>query len=189
MKGMEIIGQEDLPTVERQQAAHPRVQKKDEDPLGARDIETKKAERKKTSGSVMSRKFTFSQSERLRRKADFDRAYSEGKRIVSSSLVLFFCPSPSEKTRLGLSVSKKIGKAVVRNRVKRLLREAFRLNKHELRKGYDILLVARRGVERLKFREVEGAVLGLFRRGGLLVEGRWSRPEDQPPAGGGRSVE
>ncbi len=189
MKGMKIIGQEDLPTVERQQATDPRVPKKDEDSLGARDTETKKAERKKTPGGVVAREFTFSRSEKLRRTADFDRAYSEGKRIVSSSLVLFFFHSPSEKTRLGVSVSKKIGKAVVRNRVKRLLRETFRLNKHELRKGYDILLVARRGVERLKFREVEAAVVDLFRRGGLLVERRRSRAGDEPSVGEGQLVE
>jgi ribonuclease P protein component len=188
MKGMEIIGQEDLPTVERQQASHPRVQKKDEDPLRARHIETKKAERKKTAGSVMSRKFTFSRSERLHKRADFDRVYSEGRRIASSPLVLFFCPSPSEKARLGVSVGKKIGKAVVRNRVKRLLREAFRLNKHQLNKGYDVLLVTRPGAERLRFREVEAAVLGLFRRGGLLVQRRPSRPEGQPPVAAGQPV-
>jgi len=116
------------------------------------------------------RKFTFSRSERLRRTADFDRVYSEGKRIAGSSLVLFFCRSLPDQTRLGLSVSKKIGNAVVRNRVKRLLREAFRLNKQELKKGYDILLVARRGVEGLKFRQVEAVVLDLFRKGGLLLE-------------------
>ena len=79
---------------------------------------------------------------------------------------------------MGLSVSKKIGNAVVRNRVKRLLRETFRLNKHELKKGYDILLVARRGVKGLKFRQVEAVVLDLFRRGGLFVEESGRPSED-----------
>jgi len=126
------------------------------------------------------RRFTFSRSERLRKTADFDRAYSEGKRIAGSYAVLFFCPSPSGRTRLGLSVSKKIGKAVARNRVKRLLREVFRLDKHKVKKGYDILLVAREGVAGLSFRQVEEVVIELFRRGGLLAEGDCVASRDQP---------
>jgi ribonuclease P protein component len=53
--------------------------------------------------------------------------------------------------------------------VKRLLREAFRLNKNRVKKGHDIILVARKGVEELNFRQVEAQVMDLFGRGGLLV--------------------
>lgn len=122
-------------------------------------------------------KFSFSCRERLRKTADFNRVYSNGRRVAHSSLVLIFDASPTELTRLGLSVGKRIGGAVVRNRVKRLLREAFRLNKYRLKKGYDILLVARKGVEDLTFREMEVQVLGLFRRGGLLTEATENPPE------------
>jgi len=149
--------------------------------VGPRYIETQEAERKKTPGGVAVRKLTFSRSERLRRSADFDRVYSEGKRVASPALILFLGPSPAENTRLGVSVSKRIGGAVTRNRVKRLLREAFRLNKHRLKKKYDILLVARAGVRGLNFHRVEAAVLDLFRRGGLLVE-RQNSPPENPPA-------
>lgn len=126
----------------------------------------------------MKRRFRFSRRQRLKKVSDFNRVYSEGRRIASWSLILIFGASPVEVTRLGISVSKKIGKAVVRNRVKRLLREAFRLNKHKLKKGYDILLVARKGVESLKFQEVEAQVLELFRRGGLLFRAGENPPEE-----------
>jgi ribonuclease P protein component len=127
--------------------------------------------------------FSFSRSERLRNTADFDRVYSIGKRIASASLVLISDASPADVTRLGISVSRKIGKAVVRNRVKRLLREAFRLNKHRLKKGYDILLVARKGVEDLKFRQIEVQLLELCRRGGLLVQAIQNSRKETPADG------
>jgi len=114
-------------------------------------------------------RYTFSRSERLRKSSDFDRVYSSGKRFTSSTLTVIFDASPVGATRVGLSVGRRIGKAVVRNRVKRLLREAFRLNKHRVKKGYDIILVARKGVEELNFRQVEALVMDLFGRGGLVV--------------------
>lgn len=169
MQGDQIIGKKNLSTIECQSESHPRVQKKNEHPLGTRYIETQKAQREETPDSLGMRKLTFSRSEKLRKPSDFHRVYSSGRRIVSSSFVLIFCSNASEVTRFGFSVSKRIGNAVVRNRTKRLAREAFRLNKCKLKKGYDILLVARKGVEELKFRQVEALVLDLCHRGGLLV--------------------
>jgi ribonuclease P protein component len=171
IEGKQSIGQEDIPTIKHPEEPHPRVSKANEHPLGARRPEKQKAEGEKTPDRVAVERYTFSRSERLRIASDFDRVYTSGTRIVSSRLMLIFAPSPVGVTRMGLSVSRKIGKAVVRNRVKRLLREAFRLNKHQVRKGYDILLVARKGVEDLKFRQVELVLMDLSRKGGLLERG------------------
>lgn len=137
--------------------------------MGACRTEEQKAEGEKTPERVVVQRYTFSRSERLRKSSDFDRVYSSGKRSTSSTLTVIFDVSPAGATRVGLSVGRRIGKAVVRNRVKRLLREAFRLNKNRVKKGHDIILVARKGVEELNFREVEAQVMDLFGRGGLLV--------------------
>lgn len=81
----------------------------------------------------------------IRRGADFDRVY---RRRVSASdryLLVFGCPNGLTDTRLGLSVSRKVGGAIVRNRWKRLIREAFRLSRPELPAGLDLVVIPRRG--------------------------------------------
>lgn len=72
---------------------------------------------------------SFPKSRRLLTKTDFDRIFGLGLKVVSSRLVVIAAPTAvesAEENRLGLVVSKKVGNAIVRNRVKRLLREAFR---------------------------------------------------------------
>ncbi len=84
---------------------------------------------------------------RIRRQADFQRAY--GRRCTASDrlLLVFGCENDLPHPRLGLSVSRKIGKAVFRNRWKRLLREAFRLSRERLPAGIDLVVVPRRDAE------------------------------------------
>ena len=80
---------------------------------------------------------------RLKSSADFQRVYDDGRRAGDAHLLLFALPSPSAVTRAGFSVSRKHGNAVRRNRLKRLLREAFRLNRHRLPAGFDFVLIPR----------------------------------------------
>lgn len=96
---------------------------------------------------------------RLTSSGDFDRVYRQGKSAVSDALVVYcFDREPGEAVRLGLSVSKKIGKAVVRNRVKRVMRDAFwRLSDGQIGDGRDYVLVAKTGiVEVMESRGQEG---------------------------------
>jgi ribonuclease P protein component len=94
---------------------------------------------------------------RLSRSGDFDRVYREGSSRGNRFLVLYSFArgedEPEEFARLGLSVGRKIGKAVVRNKVKRAVRQAFWDLGDELEPGHDYVIVARAGVEGLLERE------------------------------------
>ncbi|MES2792014.1 MAG: ribonuclease P protein component [Planctomycetota bacterium] len=88
----------------------------------------------------------FRATQHLRRGADFERIYARQCRGSDQHLLIFADVNQLPCTRIGLSVSKKHGGAVRRNRLKRLLREAFRLSQHDLPTGLDLILIPRQGV-------------------------------------------
>src|SRR6476469_1722531 len=93
------------------------------------------------------RPLTFPQSRRLKTPAEFDRCYKRKRSASDDVLIVYACENGLDHPRLGCSVSKKIGNAVVRNRYKRLFREAFRLSQHDLPAGTDFILIPRPGGE------------------------------------------
>lgn len=102
---------------------------------------------------------------RLSRSADFERVYREGRSHASRHLVVYAFPRVEEEVevRLGVSVGRKVGSAVERNRVKRVLREAFAATADELPRGYDFVVVARGDVAALAEREGKPGVEGELR--------------------------
>lgn len=90
---------------------------------------------------------TFPVECRIRRGSDFQRAYQSRQRVSDGRILLFGIRNELGISRIGLSVSRKHGNAVERNRRKRLLREAFRLTRSRLPAGYDFILIPQQGVE------------------------------------------
>jgi len=101
---------------------------------------------------------------RLTDKRDFQRVFHHGQSFANRYLVLYYLKNrTNEQFRVGFSVSKKVGKAVTRNRVKRLLREAFRLEKGRIKEPMDFVVIARPSAAELEFAEIRQNVLHLLR--------------------------
>jgi ribonuclease P protein component len=88
--------------------------------------------------------FAFRPAHRLRRPADFQRVYDRRRSAANEFLIVYACENDLPHARVGLSVSRKFGGAVQRNRLRRLYREAFRLTHHLLPAGLDLVLIPRR---------------------------------------------
>ena len=99
---------------------------------------------------------------------EFRRAYSRGKSAVSRNLVVYCRRNKSSENRLGITVSAKLGCAVVRNRTRRRLREIYRLNESKLSPGWDIVIVSRGRGTTAGYRELEADFLSLAGQLGLL---------------------
>lgn len=107
--------------------------------------------------------FRFTKAEHLTLKREFERVFQEGKVFKNALIVLYIAPNNYQHSRLGLVVSKKVGNAVQRNRIKRLFREAYRLNKHLIACHIDIIAIPRHSFSpNLKLPDVEDALKKLL---------------------------
>jgi ribonuclease P protein component len=114
---------------------------------------------------------------RLRRNADFQRVRAAKRSWAHPLLVLYAAPNDGAPTRIGISVSKRVGGAVVRNRVRRRVREAVRLRLPDLQAGHDVVFIARPSSGEADWPALRGAAEQLLRRAHILDE----------PAVGGRA--
>ncbi len=94
---------------------------------------------------------SFKKEERIQRHSDFKTIYNKGGKSDTEHFLVFINSNGLGRRRLGVSVSKKIGTAVHRNRVKRLVREYFRLQKEKIPQSSDILFVAKAGAHKITY--------------------------------------
>lgn len=107
----------------------------------------------------------------IRKNAEFRKVYRRGKSFSNRLLVLYMYRNNLNKevSRIGISVSKKVGKSVIRSRVKRLISESYRLNSHKFKTGYDFVIIARTSCNNKQYKEVDSSLLDLFNKAGLIV--------------------
>lgn len=102
-------------------------------------------------------------SESLKKYGDFQRVYANGKSFANRYLVMYVLRQDTQKNRIGISVSKKVGNSVVRHRITRLIRESYRLHEKEFVGGLDMVIIARPGAKEKNFFTIESALLHLGR--------------------------
>ena len=107
--------------------------------------------------------------QKIRKNIEFRRVYRKGKSYSNYLLVLYIFRNNLniDKTRVGISVSKKVGNSVVRSRVKRLISESYRLNSSGLKNGYDLVFIARNTTKGKSYSDIENSVINLLRKAGL----------------------
>lgn len=99
---------------------------------------------------------------------EFKRVYGKGKSEVTPYFVLYYLKNNQNKKRLGITVNKKIGKAVIRNRAKRVLREAYRHLEADIKSGYDIILVSRGKTPFVKSTVIEESLKNVLLKRGIF---------------------
>ena len=87
--------------------------------------------------------YSFSRSQRLRSRGEFSRVFEAKVRESRGPLTVYALPNDLAHPRLGISIGRKVGTAPRRNRIKRLLRESFRLMQHDFPRGYDVVVTVR----------------------------------------------
>ena len=100
-------------------------------------------------------------SESLKKNKDFQEVYKKGKSFANRYLVMYVKENESQRNRLGISVSKKVGNSIVRHHLARLIRESYRLNEAEFETGIDIVVVARISAKDKGFHDIESAMFHL----------------------------
>ena len=107
---------------------------------------------------------------RIKENTEFQRVLKNGKWFSSECVVMYVLPNNKEEHRIGVAVGKKAGKSVVRNRLKRLIREAYRLNSEQIENGLDIVIVWKNSanVENVNFDIVQKSLLKCLNKANLI---------------------
>ena len=100
-------------------------------------------------------------SESLKKNTDFQNVYKNGKSYANKYLVMYVLENQTNKNRIGISVSKKVGNSVIRHRITRLIRESYRLHEGLFNSSLDIVVIARATAREIGYKEIESALMHL----------------------------
>lgn len=114
----------------------------------------------------------------LTKNKQFREVYGKGKSVPERLIVLYYKPNDLNQKRFGFSVGKKVGNAVVRNRIKRILREICRLNLDKVKNGFDYVIIARPRIIEENYLNIEKSFIKLLKRAGLAGNGMASGEKD-----------
>jgi len=106
---------------------------------------------------------------RLRAPSDFKKVYKAGTSVANKVLVLYYRKSEGRQSRLGVSISKRVGSAVERNRIKRQLCEIYRRHQSEIRQPHDLVVICRPQVANLTFQDMEKSFKELLLKSRIVV--------------------
>ena len=114
------------------------------------------------------KEFCFPKVNKIKAKKEFQNVYEKGHSVVDSLSVFYVLSGENETVKIGFAVGKKVGNAVIRNHIKRMMREVFRLHKAELRTDLRLIWVARNKIAQADFKTYERVFLRLAKRAGIL---------------------
>ncbi len=105
---------------------------------------------------------------RLRKNMEFRKVYSHGKNYWNRNLTLYVKKNNIDETRVGYTITKKIGNSVVRNKLRRRMKEIYRLNFHRIETGYDLVFVPKRNIVNLSYEKLDSSMIHIMRKAGVL---------------------
>lgn len=112
----------------------------------------------------------FNNTTGIRKDYEFRRIYKNGKSFANRYMVVYVMKNRSDNTRIGISVSKKVGNAVTRNRIRRIIKESYRLNVDpKVKKGYDLVFISRVAAKDADYKTIEKSICGLVKKAGVLI--------------------
>ena len=105
---------------------------------------------------------------RIRKNMEFKNIYKVGKNYWNRNLILYVKKNGLDETRVGYTITKKIGNAVIRNKIRRRMKEIYRLNFHNVKEGYDLVFIAKRSINDISYKELESSVIHIMSISKLL---------------------